>query len=143
MIEALCYKAGRSRIRFRLSSFHFTVHLNLPAALWPWSGLKLLTEISTKNLPGGKLRPARKTDNLTDICGPIVWKMWEPRRLTTLWASTAGYRNNLPFILSLLVFRLVLNPHDRLLNLFRPSVDKSVCLVCTPETTRERSKVSP
>jgi hypothetical protein len=31
-----------------------------------------LTEMSTRNLPGGKGRPARKTDNLTAICEPIV-----------------------------------------------------------------------
>jgi hypothetical protein len=30
-----------------------------------------LTEISTKNLPGGKMRPAPKADNLTAICEPI------------------------------------------------------------------------
>jgi hypothetical protein len=43
-----------------------------------------LTEMSTRNLPGGKVRPAREADNLTAICEPIVYKMWEPRRLTTL-----------------------------------------------------------
>jgi hypothetical protein len=43
-----------------------------------------LTEISTRNLPGGKGLPARKADNLTAICEAIVWKMWDPRRLTTL-----------------------------------------------------------
>jgi hypothetical protein len=32
-----------------------------------------LTEISTKNLPGGKRRPARKADNFTVICEPIVY----------------------------------------------------------------------
>jgi hypothetical protein len=31
-----------------------------------------LTEMSARNLPGGKGRPARKTDNLTAICEPIV-----------------------------------------------------------------------
>jgi hypothetical protein len=31
-----------------------------------------LTELSTKNLPGGKGRPARKADKLTAICEPIV-----------------------------------------------------------------------
>jgi hypothetical protein len=31
-----------------------------------------LTEMSTRNLPGGKGRPARKGDNLTAICEPIV-----------------------------------------------------------------------
>jgi hypothetical protein len=31
-----------------------------------------LTEMSTRNLPGGKGRPACKDDNLTAICEPIV-----------------------------------------------------------------------
>jgi hypothetical protein len=31
-----------------------------------------LTEMSTRNLPGGKERPARGADNLTAICEPIV-----------------------------------------------------------------------
>jgi hypothetical protein len=48
-----------------------------------------LTEMRTRNLPGGKGRPVRKADKLTSICEPIVQKMLEPRRLTTLWASMA------------------------------------------------------
>jgi hypothetical protein len=31
-----------------------------------------LTEISTRNLPGGKERPAHTADNLTAICEPTV-----------------------------------------------------------------------
>jgi hypothetical protein len=31
-----------------------------------------LTEMSTRNLPGGKGRPAREADNLTAICEPTV-----------------------------------------------------------------------
>jgi hypothetical protein len=31
-----------------------------------------LTEVSTRNLPGDKGRPARKAKNLTAICEPIV-----------------------------------------------------------------------
>jgi hypothetical protein len=31
-----------------------------------------LTEMSSRNLPGGKGRSARKADNLTAICEPIV-----------------------------------------------------------------------
>jgi hypothetical protein len=31
-----------------------------------------LTEMSTRNTPGGKERPARKADNLTAISEPIV-----------------------------------------------------------------------
>jgi hypothetical protein len=39
----------------------------------------------------------RGADNLTAICEPIVWKMWEPRRLTALWAFTACYRDTFTF----------------------------------------------
>jgi hypothetical protein len=38
---------------------------------------------------GGQGRPALMADNLTSICEPIVWKMWEPGPLTLLWAFTA------------------------------------------------------
>jgi hypothetical protein len=31
-----------------------------------------LTEMSTRNIPGGKGRPARKADNLAAICEPTV-----------------------------------------------------------------------
>jgi hypothetical protein len=53
-----------------------------------------LTEMSTRNFPGGKGRPAHKADNFTAICEPTVWKMWGPRRLTTLWTFTACYRDS-------------------------------------------------
>jgi hypothetical protein len=36
-----------------------------------------LTEMSTRNLPTGKGRPARKANNLTAICKQSVYKMWE------------------------------------------------------------------
>jgi hypothetical protein len=57
-----------------------------------------LTEMSTRNLPGGKGRPAPMADNLTAICEPTVQEMWEPRRLTTLLASTACYRDSFIFL---------------------------------------------
>jgi hypothetical protein len=60
-----------------------------------------LTEMSTRNLPGGKGRPARGADNLAAICEPIVQKMWEPRRLTTLWVFTACYRDSFTFFYGL------------------------------------------
>jgi hypothetical protein len=44
-----------------------------------------LTDMNTRNLTGGKEQAACKADNLTAI--------WEPRRLTTLWTSTAFYRD--------------------------------------------------
>jgi hypothetical protein len=58
--------------------------------------------MGTRNLLGGKGRPACKADNLNGIRVPIVNKKWEPQRLTTLWASTACHRDNftlLPYIL--------------------------------------------
>jgi hypothetical protein len=51
------------------------------------------TDMSTRNLPGGKVGPARKADKLTVMCETIVYIMWEPRRITTLWISTACYRD--------------------------------------------------
>jgi hypothetical protein len=53
-----------------------------------------LTEMSTRNLLGSKGRSAHKADNLTAICESIAYKIWEPRRLTTQWASTACYRDS-------------------------------------------------
>jgi hypothetical protein len=44
--------------------------------------------------PGGKGRPARKADNLTTICELIVYKMWESRRLTIIWAFMPCYRDS-------------------------------------------------
>jgi hypothetical protein len=39
-----------------------------------------VAEMSVRNLPGGKGRPACKADNLTAICELLVYKTWEPRR---------------------------------------------------------------
>jgi hypothetical protein len=44
---------------------------------------QLLTEMSTRNLPVGKGRPAHRADKLAAICEPIVQKMWEPQRPVT------------------------------------------------------------
>jgi hypothetical protein len=60
-----------------------------------------LTEINTRIIPRGKGRPARKADNLTAIREPILYKMWEPRRLITLWAPTACYGDSLAFTLQI------------------------------------------
>jgi hypothetical protein len=54
--------------------------------------------MSTWNLPGVKRRSVRKADNLAAIFEPIVYKMCEPRRLTTLQASTAIYKVSFTFM---------------------------------------------
>jgi hypothetical protein len=66
-----------------------------------------LTEMSTRNLCEGKGRPECKADNLTAIGEPIVQKMWEPRRLTTLWACMAYYRDSFSFYLLKCIFERV------------------------------------
>jgi hypothetical protein len=53
-----------------------------------------LTEMSTRNHPSGKMWSVRKSDNLIAICEPIIYKLREHRRLTTLSASTACYRDS-------------------------------------------------
>jgi hypothetical protein len=53
-----------------------------------------LTAMSTRNLPGSRERPARKADNLTTMCDPLVSKIWERLRSTTLWDSTGCYGDN-------------------------------------------------
>jgi hypothetical protein len=62
---------------------------NPPSRSVALGSIQPLTQMSTRNFPGGKGRPVHKTENLTAICEPIVWKMWEPRYLTTLWVSVA------------------------------------------------------
>jgi hypothetical protein len=44
-------------------------------------------------------RPVRNADILTAMCVTIVLVMWEPRRLTTLWAFTVCYRDSDTFLL--------------------------------------------
>jgi hypothetical protein len=64
---------------------------------WAQGSTQPLAEVNTRNLPGRKGRPARKANNLTAIYGPIVWKMWKPRRLTLPWASATCYRSSCTF----------------------------------------------
>jgi hypothetical protein len=69
MLQAAMSRVG---VQMRpLDFFFFPIYLILLAALWLGWTLPL-TEISTRNLPGGKGRPARKADNLTAMSEPIV-----------------------------------------------------------------------
>jgi hypothetical protein len=64
-------QAGRSPVRIP-DEVDF---LNLPNPSSRTMALGLtqpLTEMSTRNLPGGKKWPARRADNLAAICEPIV-----------------------------------------------------------------------
>jgi hypothetical protein len=48
---------------------------------------------------GSKVRLAREADNLTAICEPIVWTMWDPQHLTILQACTASYKDSFTFFI--------------------------------------------
>jgi hypothetical protein len=91
-------QARRSRVRFHDGVIGFFCWSNSFSSIMAPESTQPLTEMSTRKLPGGKGRPACKADNLTAICEPIVLKMWKPRRLTTLWASTACYRDSFIFL---------------------------------------------
>jgi hypothetical protein len=51
--------------------------------------------MSTRNLSAGKGRPEHKADKITDICEPIVQKLWELKRFLTTCASTAFYSDKI------------------------------------------------
>jgi hypothetical protein len=111
IIEGMRYRSWLRhyvKIRKVAGSFHDDV-----IAFFNWSNpssrtvalgsTQPLTEMSTRNLPGSKARPEDKADNLTAICEPIFWKMWEPRCLTNLSVTTTCHRDS--FTLLLLLWR--------------------------------------
>jgi hypothetical protein len=72
LAEAICYKAGRSRVWFPnevTGIFNWPNPSNRTVDL---GSRRPLIEMSTRNLPGGKGRRTRKAENLTAICEPTV-----------------------------------------------------------------------
>jgi hypothetical protein len=66
-------QAGRSRVRVPMR-WIFSIYLILSSCTMALGSTQPLTEMSTRNIPGGEGQPACKTDNLTAICEPIVYK---------------------------------------------------------------------
>jgi hypothetical protein len=64
-------EAGRSPVRVpdEVDSFNIPNSSSRTVAL---GSTQPLTKMSTRNLPGGKKRPARRADNLAAICEPNV-----------------------------------------------------------------------
>jgi hypothetical protein len=65
-------QVGRSRVRFPMRSLDFSIELILPVALMSLRLTQPVTETSTRNLLGGKGRPARKAVNLTAMYEQMV-----------------------------------------------------------------------
>jgi hypothetical protein len=71
LVEVLCYKLDPG------SSPGWGGIFNLPnpsSRIMTLVSTQPLTELSTRNLPGDKKRPALRAGNLAAICGPNVWK---------------------------------------------------------------------
>jgi hypothetical protein len=64
-------QAGRSPVRIPIRLIFFSLP-NPSSRTMALGSTRPLTEMSTRNLPGGKERPAHKADKLTVICEPIV-----------------------------------------------------------------------
>jgi hypothetical protein len=60
-------QAIKSRVRFPMRSLDFSIDLIISNRTVALVSTQSLTEMSTRNIPGGKGRPARKSDNLTTI----------------------------------------------------------------------------
>jgi hypothetical protein len=64
-------QAGRSPVRVP-DEVDFFILPNPSSRTMSLRSTQPLTEMSTRNLPGGKKRPARRADNLAAICEPNV-----------------------------------------------------------------------
>jgi hypothetical protein len=71
LVEALCYKP-EGRVSIFLEVIGFLNWRNPSSRIMALGSTQPLTEMSTRNHPGGKRRWALKADNLTSICEPIV-----------------------------------------------------------------------
>jgi hypothetical protein len=66
-------QAGRSPVRV-LDEVDFFNLPNTSSRTMTLGSTQPLTEMSTRNLPGGNERPACRADNLVAVCEPNVWK---------------------------------------------------------------------
>jgi hypothetical protein len=65
-------QAGKSWVRFPIKSLDFFDLPNPSSRNMALGSTQPLTELSTRNLPGGHGRLAHKADNFTAICEPTV-----------------------------------------------------------------------
>jgi hypothetical protein len=87
----------RSQVWFPIRSLDIFNLPNPSSHIMNLGSTQPLTEMSTRNLPGGKGQLAHTADNVTAICEPTVWKMCEPQCLKILWAFMACDRDSFTF----------------------------------------------
>jgi hypothetical protein len=71
-------QAGRSRVQFPMRPLDYFSLPNPSSRIMALGSTQPVTEMSTRNFPGSKGRPARKTYNFTAICEPIGLDVSQP-----------------------------------------------------------------
>ena len=95
----------RSRVLLPLGSLEFFFGLIPPAALWPWSRLNFLTEMSIRGISwGGKGDRCVGLTTLPPSCAGCR-EIWEPQSPGNLRACPGLYRDCFAFSLLFLTFR--------------------------------------
>ena len=113
-------QAGRSWVRFPMVSLEFFIYIILPVALWPWGWLRLLTEMSTRNISWGKGGRCVGLTTLPPSCADCL-EIWEPQPPGTLRAFQACNGIALPLPLPYMYYFIITqNVREILLNTFVP-----------------------
>jgi hypothetical protein len=87
-------------------SLNFSIDLILPAALWP--GVDSASNRNEYQESSWGLNGGRRVRLTLTICEPVVLKIRESRRLTTVCASTACYRDSFTFSIIITVIVIII-----------------------------------
>jgi hypothetical protein len=90
-------QAGRSRVRFLMRPLDKFNWPNPSSRTMALGSTQPLIQMSTRNLPGVKGGRRVGLSTSPSFVSRLSGNMWEPRRLTTLWAFTACYRDSFTF----------------------------------------------